>query len=448
VAAASGPRVAVVGGGWSGLAAALKLADAGCAVSLFEAAPQLGGRARRVELQLGDRRFPLDNGQHLLIGAYRDTLALMRRVGVDSQAAFLRLPFTLRYPDGFALQAARLPAPLHLAGALLFARGLRWTERLALARAVDRWRRAGWAVARDHAAIELMDGVPGVVVERIWQPLCVAALNVRLEQASAALFLAVLRDSLGADRAASDLLLPRADLSALLPDAAERTLAARGVDIRLRSAIDQLAPCPQGWTIASREQAADFDAIVLAVPPWRAVPPLECAGEAVPAPALESLRQITPAPITTVYLRYEAPVRLPLPAMALLESPAHGEFGQWVFDRGALDARCAGVLSVVISAAGSHEALDHSALARAVATQLTRALSLPAPIAMRVIEEKRATIVPRPNLQRPPAALAEGLFLAADATASEYPSTIEGSVRSGYAAARTLLEKYGHQALD
>lgn len=441
--AAAGRRIAVVGGGWSGLAAALTLTDAGCAVTLIEAAPQLGGRARRVELELGDRRFPLDNGQHLLIGAYRDTLALMQRVGVDPDAAFLRLPFTLRYPDGFALQAARLPAPLHLASALLFARGLRWTERVAMARAVDRWKRSGWAVARDHAAIALMDGVPAVVVERIWQPLCVAALNVRLQQASAAVFLTVLRDSLGADRAASDLLLPRTDLSALLPDAAERTLAAAGVDVRLRSAIDQLARRQQGWTVRGREQEFEVDAVVLALPPWRAVPLLESAGDTALAPAIESLRQITPAPIATVYLRYDAPVRLPAVATALLENPGRGEFGQWVFDRSALDTRCAGVLSVVVSAAGPHEGLDHATLARAVATQLTRALSLPAPSAMRVIEEKRATIVPRPNLQRPPAALADGLFLAADAAASEYPSTIEGSVRSGYAAARTVLGKYG-----
>jgi squalene-associated FAD-dependent desaturase len=436
-------RVAVIGGGWSGLAAALDLADEGCAVTLLEAAPQLGGRARRVELALGDRSFPLDNGQHLLIGAYRETLALMQRVGIDPQSAFLRLPFTLRYPDGFALQAARLPAPLHLAGALLFARGLGWTERLAMARAVDRWRRAGWAVARDHAAIDLMHRLPGVVVTRIWQPLCVAALNVRLEQASAAVFLAVLRDSLGADRAASDLLLPRADLSGLLPDAAQRVLLARGVDLRLRSAVEQLTRAPQGWTVRSREQAFEVDAVVLALPPWRAVALLESAGETALAPAIDTLRQITTAPIATVYLRYRSAVRLPLPALALREDPASSRFGQWVFDRGALDARCAGVLSVVVSAPGPHEALDHAALASAVAAQLSCALSLPAPDAMRVIEEKRATIAPRPGLQRPPSALAEGMFLAADAAASPYPSTIEGSVRSGHAAARALLRNCG-----
>jgi squalene-associated FAD-dependent desaturase len=441
--AAPGWRVAVVGGGWSGIAAALALADAGCAVTLFEAAPQLGGRARRVEIELGDRRYPLDNGQHLLIGAYRETLALMRRVGVDPDAAFLRLPFTLRYPDGFALHAVRLPAPLHLAGALLFARGLRWTESLAMARAVDRWKHSGWAVARDHAAIELMGGVPAIVVERIWQPLCVAALNVRLEQASAAMFLTVLRDSLGADRAASDMLLPRSDLSALLPDAAERALAARGVDLRLRSVAEHLSRGQQGWTVRSREQPIEFDAVVLALPPWRAVPLLESAGQPSLTAAIDTLREVTPAPIATVYLRYGTPVRLPAVAMALIENPARGDSGQWVFDRGALDPRCAGVLSVVVSAPGPHEALDHADLARAVAAQLKRALSLPAPSAMRVIEEKRATIVPRPGQRRPPAPLAGGLFLAADAADSPYPSTIEGSVRSGQAAVRALLAKNG-----
>ncbi len=440
--AARSRRVAVIGGGWSGLAAAVDLADHGCAVTLLEAAPQLGGRARRVELALGDRTFPLDNGQHLLIGAYRETLALMQRVGSDPQAAFLRLPFTLRYPDGFALQAARLPAPLHLAGALLFARGLGWTERLAMARVVDRWKRAGWAVARDHAAIDLMHGLPAVIVARIWQPLCVAALNVRLEQASAAMFLTVLRDSLGADRAASDMLLPRSDLSALLPDAAARALTARGVDIRLRSAAEQLNRGSRGWIVRSRELTFEVEAVVLALPPWRTAPLLESAGLPPLTRAIDILRQVMPAPIATVYLRYAAPVHLPSPAMALVENPARGEVGQWVFDRGALDARCAGVLSVVVSAPGPHEALGHADLARAVAAQLGTALSLPAPDAMRVIEEKRATIVPRPGLLRPPTALVEGLFLAADAVDCPYPSTIEGSVRSGHAAAHALIEKF------
>jgi phytoene dehydrogenase-like protein len=98
----SARRVAVVGAGWSGLAAAIALTRAGHPVALFDAAPQAGGRARGVQITLGDRDYPLDNGQHLLIGAYCETLALMRVVGIAPERAFIRQPFALRYPDGFA----------------------------------------------------------------------------------------------------------------------------------------------------------------------------------------------------------------------------------------------------------------------------------------------------------------------------------------------------------
>ncbi len=441
---ASTAPVAVVGGGWSGLAAALALADAGERVALFEAAPQLGGRARRVTLSLGDHTYPLDNGQHLLIGAYRDTLALMQRVGVDPRTAFLRMPFALRYPDGFCLQATRAPAPLHLAGALLFSRGLSLAARVAMARAVQRWQRGGWQASHHQPAIDLMHSLPSVVVDRIWQPLCVAALNVRLEEASAAVFLAVLRDSLGAAREASDLLLPRSDLSALLPDAAGTALCAASVDVRLGCAVEQITADGSGWSLVTRRGAFSASRVVLALPPWRAATLLTSAQRVALDPAIGMLQNIRAAPIATVYLRYPASQRLPLPAMALVEDPGRGAFGQWAFDRGALDPRCDGVVSVVVSATGAHECLTQDALANAVAAQLSIALDLPPPQASRVIVEKRATVVPSPGLQRPSTTLpVAGLYLAGDAADSPYPSTIEGAVRSGVTAARALLAAAG-----
>ena len=122
-------RIAVVGAGYAGLAAAVALVRSGCAVTLFEANRVAGGRARRVEY----RGALLDNGQHLLLGAYRETLALMREVGVP-QDALRRFPLTLQFPGRLRLAAPRLPAPLHLLAALATARGLTWRERLAAAR--------------------------------------------------------------------------------------------------------------------------------------------------------------------------------------------------------------------------------------------------------------------------------------------------------------------------
>ncbi len=429
-------RVAIVGAGWSGLACAVELAG-NAQVTLLDAAPQPGGRARGLAVTLGDREYPLDNGQHLLIGAYTETLRLMHAVGVAPDAAFVRTPFALRYPDGFSLVAGRARAPLHLTLALLRARGLSWRERFAMVLWVERVKRQGWTVTVDGPAITLLKDQPRVLIERLWQPLCIAALNVPLEVASAQVFLTVLRDSLGAAASASDLLLPRGDLSQLFPEAAVRSIERHGGQLRLRAPVERLERQAGGWRVIARGAVVDADTVVLALPPPRAAALLAPIGDDAEVAATQ-LQAVDMAPIATVYLRY-AQARLPHPVHALRDDPASGDFGQWVFDRGALDARCADVLSVVISAAGPHEGVPQGELEAAVIRQLSAAFGLPAPLATTTIMDKRATIVPTPNLQRPPTQLLPGLLLAGDAAASPYPSTIEGSVRSGIAAARAAL---------
>lgn len=428
-------RIAVIGAGWSGLACALALIDAGRDVTVLDAAPQAGGRARRVLVRLGDRRYALDNGQHLLLGAYRETLALIRRVGVDPDAAFRRLPFALRYPDGVELVARRAAAPWHLAAALLLARGLGLRERLSAIGWMAKCRRRGWRVDEDIAATALLQGQPRALIERVWEPLCLAALNVRLADASAQLFLNVLRDSLGGDAQAIDLLLPRSDLSRLFPEAAAREIAARA-DLRLRCPARAIEKTSGRWRLALRAQTLEADAVVLALPPDRAADLLRACA---PADAT-TLAAIDSAPIATVYLRYPPSTRLAHPVFALRERPQKGDFGQWVFDRGHDDGECRGVLSVVVSGRGPHLELSSACLADAVARQLGATFGLPAPLATSTLIEKRATIVPRPGLVRPPARLSTpGLYLAGDAADGPYPSTIEGSVRAGLAAARAVL---------
>ena len=435
-------HVAVIGAGWSGLACGLELTASGHEVTLLEAAPQAGGRARAVVVRLGDRQFLLDNGQHLLIGAYRETLRLMGEVGARTDEALLRLPFELRYPDGFLLRARRLPAPLHLAAALLGAARWGCAERRQVIGFVLRWRVRGWRFAGDAPASTLFADAPAEVVRRLWRPLCLAALNVELEDASAQVMLNVLRDSLAGDARAADLLIPRRDLTQVFAGPALQTLTRRGANVRLGSPVQQLSRSDSHWRVESRGTTMLADAVVLALPPQRAAALLATTGRAELAPAIALLRALDMAPIATVYLRYPSTLRLPWPASALLDDPAAGRFGQWVFDRGYLDETNAGVLSVVISAAGSALAGEPASLAASVARQLNADLGLPQPLASTIFAEKRATIVPAPGLQRPPARLAApSLYLAGDAAQSDYPSTLEGSVRAGIAAARAVASQ-------
>jgi squalene-associated FAD-dependent desaturase len=445
-ASQAGKRVAVVGGGWAGCAAAVELAAAGCSVTLFEAARTLGGRARGVELH----GRMLDNGQHILLGAYHDTLRLLRRVGIDPKAALLHLPLQMRYPDrsGMDFVAPRLPAPLHLALALLRAKGLTVADKMALARFSSTARWMGWQLHTDCSVTELLDRFDQTaqLVQLMWRPLCLAALNTPPERASAQVFLAVLRDSLGAARSASDMLLPRLDLGALFPRAAAGFIERHGGTLRCGAKVSAIAQDQGQWRVEAAGHAlggqlsALFDAVVLATAPPAAATLLE--GLAL-ADIVEQLRAFEYEPISTCYLQYRGDVRLTRPFHALLDDPASGHWGQFVFDRGQLDPGQAGLWSVVVSASGAAAALDQHALAQAIAAQLAAAFGraeLNAPAWSQVITEKRATFSCTPGLKRLASATGlAGLVLAGDYTASDYPATLETAVRSGAAAARAII---------
>ncbi|MBV8624880.1 MAG: FAD-dependent oxidoreductase [Herbaspirillum sp.] len=433
---------AVIGAGWAGCAAAVTLAAAGHRVSLFEAARTLGGRARRIDL---DGRL-LDNGQHILLGAYRATLALMKQVGVSADAALLRLPLQMRYPleaggDGMDFVAPRLPAPWHVAVALLRAKGLAREDKLALARFSTTARWMGWQLHQDCSVAELLERYEQTprLVKLMWAPLCIAALNTPPERASAQVFLNVLRDSLGARRAASDMLIPRLDLSALLPDAAADYLTRRGGLVLPGVTVGHIAPgsAPGSWRLAARqgEDLGEFSGVVLATGPEAAAQLLEGLHDT------DALRALRHEPITTCYLQYRAPLRLAAPFYALADAPEREAWGQFVFDRGQLGG-AAGLLAVVVSAAGRAIADGHAALAEGIVRQLADDFGLPAlatPQWSRVVTEKRATFSCTPGLTRPDSAgLPAGLALAGDYVAGDYPATLEGAVRSGRAAARLL----------
>ena len=400
-----GRGVAVVGAGYAGMAAAVTLAERKIPVTVFESGPVPGGRARRVTSQGTE----LDNGQHILIGAYSALYAMMRSVGVPDDA-LLRVPLEIRYAREFSFRRLWLPEPFGLAGGLLTARGLPFGERLGAARFIARMRMAGFRIEQDVSVSRLLEQEKQGkrVAHYLWRPLCVSALNTPPDLASARVFLAVLRDTLGGDAEASDLLLPRVDLSKLFPEPAAEFVRAHGGEVRLQTPVKDLAALRQS-----------FDHVIVAVGPHQLKTVLPDAPE------------YSYQPIYTCYLQYGERVRLPFPMVGLADGLV-----QWVFDRGALLGE-KGRMACVISAQGDHQQLSLDELAQACERELaTAGLVQGKPQWARVIAEKRATITCSPGA-KPLPKMASVLF-AGDYTDPEYPPTLEAAVRSGVRAAQSV----------
>ena len=402
--------VAIIGAGYAGMASAVALTSAGVRVTVFEAGPVPGGRARRIVSQGNE----LDNGQHILIGAYAELFRLMRTVGVPSDA-LLRIPLEIRYAQGFSFRRLWLPAPLGLAGGLLLASGIPLAERLGAVRFMRALGKSAFRLERDITVAQLLEqhGQHGRIAKLLWEPLAVSALNTPVAQASASAFLAVLRDTLAGKAEASDLLLPRRDLSKLFPEPALEFVRRHGGEVWLRSAVVDLHELKQG-----------FDAVIVAVGPHQ-------LKALLPDLALDYSYQ----PIHTCYLQYEERVRLAFPMLGLSDGLV-----QWVFDRGALLGE-RGRLACVISAQGPHQDMSLDELCERCHAELARVMpGLGKPLWSRAIAEKRATIACTPNVARPGTnAASPGVYLAGDYTDPEYPPTLEAAVRSGVRAAQKLL---------
>jgi len=401
-----GRGIAVIGAGYAGMAAAVALAERGVRVVIFESGPVPGGRARRVSSQGTE----LDNGQHILIGAYTELYRMMGTVGVQHDA-LLRMPLEIRYTARFYFRRLWLPEPFGLAGGLLTARGISFFERLGAARFIAGLHRNHFHVADDMPVSELLarNGQDGSIAHYLWRPLCVSALNTPPELASANVFLAVLRDTLGGKTEASDLLLPRVDLSRLFPEPAADYVRAHGGEIRLQSPVKELGALRQS-----------FDHVIVAVGPHQLKTLLPDAPE------------YSYQPIYTCYLQYAAGVRLPVPMLGLADGLV-----QWVFDRGALLGE-KGRLACVISAQGDHQQMSLDEIAERCQRELAAALpGIGKPKWSRVIAEKRATITCSPGVKTLPSRM-DGVSFAGDYTDPEYPPTLEAAVRSGIRATQAI----------
>lgn len=449
MASAPRARIAVVGGGWAGCAAAVTLAAAGLPVTLFEQARTLGGRARRIVVD----GIALDNGQHVLLGAYRQTLSLVSAVhpSADAGQLFHRLPLTLRpfgerQRDEVELTAWKARAPLHLLGGVLCSKGLSWRERFALLTGFRHLAKGRLRPGADEPVASRFAATPPHAFAKVWQPLCLAALNTPPERASAHTFAHVLRSAFEGAANDSDLLVPAVDLSASFPDAAARFLAAHDGVVRCGATVRGIATAGDRVSLGIGTGDESFTAAIVAVGPHQLAPTLGDVAALPPGieQPLEDVARFTYESITTIYLGLTHPVPFAVPMLRLDDAP-----GQWVFDRGnALSSDAppgtAGLVAVVISASGQHDALDQRTLALNVEAQLRRRMpGFPSITFSRVIAERRATYACTPGLVRPKdGRVGGGIYLAGDYCDPELPATLEAATRSGVSAANEVIADF------
>lgn len=422
-------NVAVVGAGWAGLAASIAATRRGHQVTLFESSRSLGGRARSLPTLMPDgSSTTLDNGQHILIGAYKATLGLMRDTGIDPAAVLLRLPLTLRFPGGDGMELPELPAPFDAVWGIATARGWSLRDKMSMLLAAIRWQFARFACEPSNTVIEVCRGVTQRVLDELIEPLCISALNTPASRASGQVFLRVIRDSLfragHGGWAGSNLLLPRVDLGSVFPHRASQWLEQAGARVQLGQRVQHIAVHGAGWQV----DGESYDVVVLACAPWEAARLVRGAWVDA-AQWVARADALTHEAIATVYLC--GGPRLPLPMLAL--HPTGSAPAQFVFDRSHLGGP-SGLLAFVVSASAEDRAiLQEQVLAQAAS------LGWHGLAPVQTVVERRATFACTPGLQRPGMAIAPGLLACGDYVEGPYPATIEGAVRSGLEAAAQLL---------
>lgn len=420
-------RVAVVGAGWAGLAAAVEATTKGHQVTLYDMAHQAGGRARSTT----DGDWILDNGQHILIGAYQQCLSLMRRVGADPDKLLLRHPLALVDSHGRGLRLPHGPAlPAFLLGVLRW-QSLPWRDRLRLLSMAARWRLQRFRCDPALTVAELARGCPTSLYDALLEPLCVAALNTPASEASAQVLLTVLRDALFGGPGAADLLLPRVPLSELLPTPALSWLQARGASWQAGHRVRNLTRQTDTWLV----DGLPHDHVVLACSAKEAA---RLLADVAPNWAAEAAT-FRYEPIITVWLKAHGPA-WPLPMLAFPaampgQAAPPAQFG---FDLGQL-GQPAGLYAMVISGARPWVELGLQATGDAVLQQWAQAFGPQRPAALMAVRaERRATFSCTPALQRPDARPVTGITVAGDYVAGPYPATLEGAVRAGMVAVQDL----------
>ncbi|MDP2322394.1 MAG: hydroxysqualene dehydroxylase HpnE [Acidobacteriota bacterium] len=432
----------VIGGGVAGFSAATALAEAGARVLLLEARPGLGGRATAfTDPDTGER---VDNGQHILMGCYVDTLALLARIdALDRVRWQAGLALTMVDERGYesVLKLPPMPSPLHLLGGVLAWDALSWAERLSILRVGatlgppkgGRHSPAGPSRETVREWLTRLGQAPRLC-ELFWEPLALAALNQSIDQAAASYFVGILERMFGPDPSSAALVMPVVPLDELYAEPARAWLEARGHEVRVNAPAKVVVEGDRVTGVRVRGEQISAPVVISTVP-WHALgavfedPPAALAGTIANATALGSL------PIVTVNLWFDRAVM----HESLIGLP--GRAFQWVFDRRAIVGGASSHLSMISSGAETIVSMGNDELIALALADVRAALPAARSAVVRkglAVREKRSTFSLAPDA--PPRPQTEtaiaGFLLAGDWIDTGLPATIESAAVSGHRAAR------------
>jgi squalene-associated FAD-dependent desaturase len=452
VAVMSDFDVAVIGGGFAGLSAAVRLARARRRVLVLESRARLGGRATAfADRETGEL---VDNGQHVLLGCYRSTFEFLREIGAERYVRLEReLAVTMIDRSGVKsrLVCPDLPSPLHLVGGVMEWDALPWRDRLSILRMRTPIRLARRQLDRPDTTriaaspgetVEhwlIRNGQTPRLCEMLWDPLALAALNQPPARAAAPVFARVLAEMFGDDPRAAAIALPTRPLHMMYAEPAREYIERRGGSVRTGATAKIRVADGRAAAVVAGDTTVHTPAVVSSVP-WHSLVDLFEEPPAALAPTLDRARSMRASPIVTVNVWFDRQV---------MEEPFVGLPGrtmQWVFDKRQAFGGHASHLSLVSSGADDVLHMSNDEIIAMAVDELEEALpevDRARVLRATVVREPRATFSLAPGEPVRPGAVTplKGFYLAGDWIDTGLPATIESAVRSGFAAAELVLKR-------